>query len=160
MIVVSDLGLALVDRAQRDRLPSCRAVPLLALEVRVSGYFGARHEGDTTEGAPMRLDENDINTSGGRGEGPADGGANPMGRDGGADGSALAEGPADGGANPMGRDGGADGNASGEGPADGGANPMGRDGGADGSAAAEGPADGGANPAGHDGGADGSATRS
>ena len=43
-------------------------------------------------------------------EGPADGGANPAGHDGGADGSA-GEGPADGGANPGGHDGGADGSA-------------------------------------------------
>ncbi|GAB3527052.1 hypothetical protein GCM10027575_64280 [Phytohabitans suffuscus] len=121
------------------------------------GYFVDRHEGDMTEGASMRLDDDDITGTGGRGEGPADGGANPMGRDGGADGTAGGEGPADGGANPTGRDGGADGGA-GEGPADGGANPMGRDGGADGGAG-EGPADGGANPMGRDGGADGGAKR-
>ncbi|GAA4467707.1 hypothetical protein GCM10023170_080490 [Phytohabitans houttuyneae] len=83
-------------------------------------------------GAPMRLDENDITGGNGGGEGPADGGANPLGHDGGADGGA-GEGPADGGANPSGQDGGADGGA-GEGPADGGANPAGQDGGADGSA--------------------------
>lgn len=60
----------------------------------------------------MRLDEDDFNTSGGgSGEGPADGGANPTGRDGGADGGA-GEGPADGGADPSSRDGGADGSAS------------------------------------------------
>ena len=47
------------------------------------------------------------------GEGPADGGANPDGHDGGADGSASGgdEGPADGGANVNGHDGGADGSA-------------------------------------------------
>ena len=65
----------------------------------------------------------DMTTSspGGTGEGPADGGADRQGVDGGADGSA-GEGPADGGANPEGSDGGADGGAGGEGPADGGAN--------------------------------------
>jgi hypothetical protein len=59
----------------------------------------------------MPIDDDDITTSGpGAGEGPADGGANPKGHDGGADGSA-GEGPADGGANPSGHDGGADGSA-------------------------------------------------
>jgi len=42
---------------------------------------------------------------------PADGGSNPQGRDGGADGTAVGEGPADGGSNPEGHDGGADGTA-------------------------------------------------
>ena len=46
------------------------------------------------------------------GEGPADGGSNPQGHGGGADGTADAgEGPADGGSNPQGHDGGADGTA-------------------------------------------------
>ncbi len=53
----------------------------------------------------MALDDNDISTS------PADGGSNPEGHDGGADGSAGGEGPADGGSNPEGHDGGADGTA-------------------------------------------------
>jgi hypothetical protein len=57
----------------------------------------------------MRLSDDDITggSATGGGEGPADGGANPQGHDGGADG----EGPADGGANPGGHDGGADGSA-------------------------------------------------
>ena len=59
----------------------------------------------------MSLSDNDITGAGASGgEGVADGGANPDGHDGGADGSA--EGPADGGANPGGHDGGADGSAS------------------------------------------------
>ena len=59
----------------------------------------------------MRLSDEDITAGGGTsGEGPADGGANPAGHDGGADGSAD-EGPADGGANAAGHDGGADGSA-------------------------------------------------
>ena len=41
---------------------------------------------------------------------------------------------ADGGSNPEGHDGGADGTAGGEGTADGGSNPEGHDGGADGTA--------------------------
>ena len=88
-------------------------------------------------GHRMTINDDDITLEpGAEGEGTADGGANPKGHDGGADGSA----------------------AEGEGVADGGANPGGHDGGADGSAAAgEGTADGGANPGGHDGGADGSA---
>jgi hypothetical protein len=61
----------------------------------------------------MRLSDDDITGgSGTSGEGPADGGANPAGRDGGADGGASGEGVADGGADPAGRDGGADGSAS------------------------------------------------
>ena len=49
----------------------------------------------------MSINDDDITTTGTPGEGPADGGANPEGHDGGADGSADAgEGPADGGANP------------------------------------------------------------
>ena len=60
----------------------------------------------------MRLSDDDITGGSGPGaEGPADGGANPAGHDGGADGGA-GEGPADGGANPGGHDGGADGSAS------------------------------------------------
>jgi hypothetical protein len=59
----------------------------------------------------MALEDNDITTSGGGGEGPADGGSNPEGHDGGADGTASGEGPADGGSNPEGHDGGADGTA-------------------------------------------------
>ena len=60
----------------------------------------------------MSIDDDDIKTTGASGgEGPADGGANPNGHDGGADGSAEGEGPADGGANPNGHDGGADGSA-------------------------------------------------
>lgn len=58
----------------------------------------------------MALDDNDISTEAG-GEGLADGGANPQGHDGGADGTAGGEGPADGGSNPEGHDGGADGTA-------------------------------------------------
>ncbi len=57
------------------------------------------------------INDDDITTSDvPGGEGIADGGANPSGHDGGADGSA-GEGPADGGANPGGHDGGADGSA-------------------------------------------------
>jgi hypothetical protein len=82
----------------------------------------------------MALNDDDITTSGTGGEGPADGGSNPEGQDGGADGTAGGEGPADGGSNPEGQDGGADGTAGGEGPADGGSNPEGHDGGADGTA--------------------------
>ncbi len=63
------------------------------------------------EGSPMALDDDDITTSGPGGEGPADGGSNPDGHDGGADGTADGEGPADGGSNPGGHDGGADGTA-------------------------------------------------
>ena len=37
----------------------------------------------------MALDDDDITTSGVGGEGPADGGSNPQGRDGGADGTAA-----------------------------------------------------------------------
>ena len=59
----------------------------------------------------MALDDNDITTSGGGGEGTADGGSNPEGHDGGADGTAGGEGTADGGSNPEGHDGGADGTA-------------------------------------------------
>lgn len=62
----------------------------------------------------MGLSDQEIISSdpaGHDGEGPADGGANPTGRDGGADGGAGGEGPADGGANPSGQDGGADGTA-------------------------------------------------
>ena len=60
----------------------------------------------------MALDDDDITTSGVGGEGPADGGSNPQGQDGGADGTAgEGEGPADGGSNPKGQDGGADGTA-------------------------------------------------
>ena len=62
------------------------------------------------EGITMALDDDDITTSGG-GEGTADGGSNPEGHDGGADGSADGEGTADGGSNPEGHDGGADGTA-------------------------------------------------
>jgi low temperature requirement protein LtrA len=100
------------------------------------GY--ARQGGDAAarlhdEGSVMSINDDDITSEPApAGEGVADGGANPGGHDGGADGSA-GEGPADGGANPGGHDGGADGSA-GEGPADGGANPDGHDGGADGSA--------------------------
>jgi len=68
------------------------------------------------QGAAMTLDDDDIRSTGpAAGHGPADGGANPAGRDGGADGGAgpkAQEGPADGGANPAGRDGGADGAAN------------------------------------------------
>ena len=60
----------------------------------------------------MAINDDDITTSpGGAGEGPADGGSNPEGHDGGADGTASGEGPADGGSNPEGHDGGADGTA-------------------------------------------------
>ena len=61
----------------------------------------------------MSINDDDITTTGGAaGEGPADGGSNPDGHDGGADGPAGAgEGPADGGSNPNGHDGGADGTA-------------------------------------------------
>jgi hypothetical protein len=62
------------------------------------------------------INDDDISTgAASAGEGPADGGANPSGHDGGADGPAGApaggEGPADGGADPSGSDGGADGSA-------------------------------------------------
>jgi hypothetical protein len=61
----------------------------------------------------MSLSDDDITSStSAAGEGPADGGANPAGHDGGADGSASGEGPADGGANAGGHDGGADGPAA------------------------------------------------
>ncbi|CAN5601558.1 hypothetical protein BH11ACT6_BH11ACT6_39550 [soil metagenome] len=59
----------------------------------------------------MGLKDEDISTFAAGGEGPADGGSNPEGHDGGADGSAGGEGPADGGSNPDGHDGGADGTA-------------------------------------------------
>jgi hypothetical protein len=60
----------------------------------------------------MPINNDDITTgSGGVGEGPADGGANIAGHDGGADGAATGEGPADGGADPSVQDGGADGGA-------------------------------------------------
>jgi hypothetical protein len=61
----------------------------------------------------MALDDDDITTSSPGGEGTADGGSNPEGHDGGADGTAGGggEGPADGGSNPEGHDGGADGTA-------------------------------------------------
>ena len=60
----------------------------------------------------MGINDDDITTSGtDPNEGTADGGANPAGHDGGADGSASSEGIADGGANPEGHDGGADGTA-------------------------------------------------
>jgi len=59
----------------------------------------------------MSINDDDITTTNTpAGEGPADGGANPAGHDGGADGSA-GEGTADGGANADGHDGGADGGA-------------------------------------------------
>ena len=69
--------------------------------------FGAGNE----ERISMALNDDDITTSGAGGEGPADGGSNPGGHDGGADGTAGGEGPADGGSNPEGHDGGADGTA-------------------------------------------------
>jgi hypothetical protein len=60
----------------------------------------------------MALDDDDITTTPGEGEGTADGGSNPEGHDGGADGTASGgEGTADGGSNPEGHDGGADGTA-------------------------------------------------
>ena len=59
----------------------------------------------------MAINDDDITTSGSGGEGPADGGSNPEGHDGGADGTAGGEGPADGGSNAEGHDGGADGTA-------------------------------------------------
>jgi hypothetical protein len=61
----------------------------------------------------MTINDDDITLEpGAEGEGVADGGANPAGHDGGADGSAAeGEGVADGGANPEGHDGGADGSA-------------------------------------------------
>jgi hypothetical protein len=88
------------------------------------------------KGNGMSIGDDDITVEpGDGGEGVADGGANPEGHDGGADGSAGGEGVADGGANPGGHDGGADGSArAGEGTADGGADAEGHDGGADGSA--------------------------
>ena len=58
----------------------------------------------------MAINDDDITTSAG-GEGPADGGSNLEGHDGGADGTAGGEGSADGGSNPEGHDGGADGTA-------------------------------------------------
>jgi hypothetical protein len=65
----------------------------------------------TKEMVPVALNDDDITTSASGGEGPADGGSNPEGQDGGADGTAGGEGPADGGSNPEGHDGGADGTA-------------------------------------------------
>ena len=59
----------------------------------------------------VALNDDDITTSTGGGEGTADGGSNPEGHDGGADGTAGGEGTADGGSNPDGHDGGADGTA-------------------------------------------------
>ncbi len=63
----------------------------------------------------MAINDDDIKTSKENGEGTADGGSNPEGHDGGADGTAdvadAGEGPADGGSNPEGHDGGADGTA-------------------------------------------------
>ncbi|HEY8532877.1 MAG TPA: hypothetical protein VIL44_03235 [Micromonospora sp.] len=105
----------------------------------------------------MPLDDDDIRTYGGarplHEEGPADGGTNIAGKDGGADGVAgRDEGPADGGTNPAGRDGGADGPAL---PAA----DRGLDAGADAGAADEGPADGGVRPGQRDGGADGAPVR-
>ena len=64
-----------------------------------------------TERITMPLNDDDITTSASGGEGTADGGSNPEGHDGGADGTAGGEGPADGGSNPEGHDGGADGSA-------------------------------------------------
>jgi hypothetical protein len=59
----------------------------------------------------MSISDDDITSNNGpAGEGVADGGANPSGHDGGADGSA-GEGPADGGASSGEHDGGADGSA-------------------------------------------------
>lgn len=59
----------------------------------------------------MSINDDDITSEPAlSGEGTADGGANPHGHDGGADGSA-GEGTSDGGANPDGHDGGADGSA-------------------------------------------------
>ena len=52
-----------------------------------------------TERITMPLNDDDITTSA-NGEGAADGGSNPQGQDGGADGTAGGEGPADGGSNP------------------------------------------------------------
>ena len=64
------------------------------------------------KGLLMALDDEDIISGSAGGEGPADGGSNPDGHDGGADGTAAGgEGPADGGSNPDGHDGGADGTA-------------------------------------------------
>src|SRR5690606_8009302 len=121
---------------------------------------------------PVPLDDDDIRTFGGGRpvqEGPADGGANPAGKDGGADGVAgRDEGPADGGTNPAGRDGGADGPAV---PASSRGLDSGADSGADATArrdrgdaagsalADEGPADGGARLGQRDGGADGAPVR-
>ncbi|UXA18043.1 hypothetical protein [Mycobacterium sp. SMC-4] len=60
----------------------------------------------------MAINDDDITTTpGDGGEGTADGGSNPEGHDGGADGTAGGEGTADGGSNPEGHDGGADGTA-------------------------------------------------
>ena len=60
----------------------------------------------------MAISDDDITTSATQGEGVADGGSNPEGHDGGADGAAnKGEGTADGGSNPDGHDGGADGTA-------------------------------------------------
>ncbi|MEU7904818.1 hypothetical protein [Actinoplanes sp. NPDC049118] len=100
------------------------------------GYAGvctARRRGDERERTMGLSDEDITGGSSVVGEGVADGGANPEGQDGGADGGAVA-GSANGGANPAGHDSGADAGAGAEGPADGGANPAGQDGGADGSA--------------------------
>lgn len=98
----------------------------------VAGYDEGSNS--TAKELSMRLNDDDITGgSGTSGEGVADGGANPAGHDGGADGGASGEGVADGGASRGGHDGGADG-GTGEGPADGGANPRGTDGGADGGA--------------------------
>jgi hypothetical protein len=61
----------------------------------------------------MTINDDDITLEpGAEGEGVADGGANPSGHDGAADGSAAeGEGVADGGASTGGHDGGADGSA-------------------------------------------------
>jgi hypothetical protein len=69
------------------------------------------HGAQEIEEIRMSISDDDITSNNGpAGEGAADGGANPKGHDGGADGSA-GEGTADGGANPGGHDGGADGSA-------------------------------------------------
>jgi hypothetical protein len=96
---------------------------------RVCSPIHGSWRGTTLSGASERLlrgiivplDDDDITTSTGGGEGTADGGSNPEGHDGGADGTAS-EGQPEGG------------ETAGEGPADGGSNPGGHDGGADGTA--------------------------
>jgi hypothetical protein len=96
-----------MDAPSAARRPADHLTPRARFAGAVAGNPERTHRG---KGITMPLDDDDITTSGG-GEGTADGGSNPEGHDGGADGTAGGEGPADGGSNPEGHDGGADGTA-------------------------------------------------